>query len=76
MILHGLATTILDLAVGLGIVLGALILIAGVLWLEARLERRETEPEPAPEYVDAWASFPPRWNPSEGEAKAERRRPT
>ncbi len=68
MIGDALAATISDLAIGL-LVICALAIAIGVLLIgEARIERRRSADEDESEYVDPWASLPPRWRGARAES--------
>lgn len=64
-----LTTTISDLAIGLLIAVGTLVLVFGPLvYLEIRYGGEELEAELEPEVVDPWATLPPKWSPPRAES--------
>lgn len=75
MILEALMATLSDLLLG-GFLVGAGVFVG----LQVRRERKdvgreiqaELEAAEEAEYVDAWAGFPPKWDPPEAETEFER----
>lgn len=75
LLLEALAMTLSDLLLG-GFLVGAGVVVG----LQVRRERKdvqrviqaELEAAEEAEYVDAWASFPPKWDPPEAETDFER----
>ncbi len=62
------AAAIGDLAIGLALGFSALVLIAVLLYLEVRDDRLSTKEPAEVEYVDPWASLPPKWHPPRAES--------
>lgn len=72
MIWHALTAAVGDLALGLALAIGAVVFIAVLPYLEARVERGLAAEEPVdPEDVSCWDSFPPKWSAPRAESDPE-----